>query len=254
MKQGFIFDIDGVIVDSPHEQAWRESFQMLFEIHPQLKNQLHRITYSSEKFTTELYRTKISGRPRKEGAKAVLDHFNINDPNGKLLEEYCDVKQQMVISKIEKGEFKTFDDALLFLLETKLRGGKLAAASSSKNATPLLEKIDITRFAQKNNLQFSFLNNSTTLLSVFDGNVCGIDLKKGKPNPEIFLKAAGSIKLLPEQCLVVEDAVSGVRAAIDGGFFCIGISRLNDAEELRSAGANIVTDDLRTIFKKIFKS
>ncbi|MBN1348062.1 HAD-IA family hydrolase [candidate division KSB1 bacterium] len=253
MKSGFIFDVDGVLVDTPHEQAWRESFQNLFETKPHWKKLLQNANYAPEKFSTDLYRTQISGKTRYEGAQAVLDYFSVPDPDGTLLDEYCRAKQQLVLTKIETGDFKVFDDALLFLMNAKARGAKLVAASSSKNATPLLEKINILRFAETNKLDFPFLNRSTTLLSLFDGNVCGIDLEKGKPEPEIFMKAAESIRLSPAQCLVVEDAVSGVQAAINGGFFCIGIARLNDEKELRDAGAHIVTDDLRTVFSSVFE-
>ena len=90
------------------------------------------------------------------------------------------------------------------------------------------------------------------MLSLFDGNVCGINVTKGKPDPEIFLKAAESVNLKSEECCVIEDAISGVQAAVQGNFFCIGVARHNDEEELRKNGAHIVTNDLCSIIEKIF--
>ena len=126
------------------------------------------------------------------------------------------------------------------------------AASSSKNANLILERVNIFQFLKKNNLKPDFIDEKTTLLKLFDGNVCGIDAGKGKPSPEIFLKAADSVGLPSDDCAVVEDAVNGVKAAKAGNFFCIGIARLNNEKELEKANADIVTNDLRRIFGKIF--
>jgi beta-phosphoglucomutase-like phosphatase (HAD superfamily) len=74
-----------------------------------------------------------------------------------------------------------------------------------------------------------------------------LDLHQGKPSPEIFIKAAESIRLNPEDCVVIEDAVSGVKAAVNGNFYCIGIARLNNEAELKLAGAQLITNDLKSI-------
>ena len=54
-KKGFIFDVDGVIADTPHESAWRESLQTLIENRDNWKKDLRGSSYSPGKFTTELY-------------------------------------------------------------------------------------------------------------------------------------------------------------------------------------------------------
>ena len=244
MFNGIIFDVDGVIADTPHEEAWRDSLHLLFEEQENWKKALPDSTYSRDRFTTEVYQEIISGKPRTEGAKETLKYFGISDPFNNLLSEYCEFKQKVFLDKISKGCFKVFEDAIMFLLTVKSEGAKIAAASSSKNANQILEKIDIQGFINKNNLKFRISQNSTSLLSLFDGNVCGIDLEEGKPNPEIFLKAALSIALKPEECAVVEDAVSGVKAAVAGNFYCIGIARLENENELIQAGADFVTNDL----------
>ena len=250
--KGFIFDIDGVIADTPHEAAWKESIQLLFFEKDNWKKIKPETNYSPEKFTTDLYREEVSGKPRIEGARSVLKYFNIPDPHEEYLKEYYEFKQEIFLQKIEQGVFKVYDDAIMFLLSAKYLGGKLAAASSSKNANLILEKINMFELASKHNLKFDFINEQTNLLKLFDGNVCGIDTGKGKPEPGIFLEAAKSLNLSPDNCLVVEDAVNGVQAANAGGFFCIGIARLNNESELKNANADIVTNDLRKIFGEVF--
>jgi beta-phosphoglucomutase-like phosphatase (HAD superfamily) len=250
-KKGFIFDVDGVIADNPHEAAWRESLNFLFTERNNWKQVKHKTTYLAENFTTELYRKEISGKPRIDGARSVLKYFNVPDPDDKLLNEYCSFKQKIFLEKIGRGEFKIYDDAIHFILRAIENGGILVAASSSKNANQILERINISEFTGR--VKYDFIANDTSLFKLFNANVCGIDVSKGKPDPAIFLKAAEYVKLSPEECLVIEDAVNGVQAAKAGNFFCIGVARLNNENELVNANADIVTNDLKKIFNDIFK-
>jgi beta-phosphoglucomutase-like phosphatase (HAD superfamily) len=140
---GAIFDVDGVLVDSPHERAWREALERLMagpwrDIAPQT-------SYTPSRFTTEVYQTYVAGKPREAGARAALDYFGVPDPDGQRLHEYCEVKQADLIALIARGEFVAFDDALRFLLDLKTAGVKLAAASSSKNANLFLSKVSFER-------------------------------------------------------------------------------------------------------------
>src|SRR4029079_2796492 len=142
---GAIFYVDGVLVDSPHERAWRESLQRLMEgpwraIAPET-------SYAPERYTTEVYQAYVAGKPREAGARAALDYFGVPDPDGRRLREYCDTKQAQIIELIEQGKFVAFDDALRFLLGLKAAGVKIAAASSSKNANLFLSKVSLARFA-----------------------------------------------------------------------------------------------------------
>ena len=82
------------------------------------------------------------------------------------------------------------------------------------------------------------------LLEVFTANVCGRDLRQGKPNPEIFLLAAAELHVAPAHCFVVEDAPAGIKAACAGGMAALGVARLKDASELRAAGADLVVTSL----------
>jgi beta-phosphoglucomutase len=82
------------------------------------------------------------------------------------------------------------------------------------------------------------------LLNIFDTNVCGRELRQGKPNPEIFLLAAAGLHVAPEHCLVVEDASAGVEAARAGHMGSLGVARHCDAALLQAADADLVVTSL----------
>ncbi len=238
---GAIFDVDGVLVDSPHERAWRDALQRLMEVGwTDLAGQT---SYAPDMFTTEVYQAYVAGKPRAAGARAALEHFGIPDPDGRRVEEYMAVKQADMLALIERGEFTAFDDALRFLLDLKAAGVRIAAASSSKNANSFLRKVSLAKWAGGAS-SYPFLTADSTLLEMFDANVCGRDFAHGKPAPDIFLAAAAELGMPPEQCLVIEDAQSGVQAAKAGGMACIGVARLDDAPLLRAAGADWVVTSL----------
>jgi beta-phosphoglucomutase-like phosphatase (HAD superfamily) len=83
-----------------------------------------------------------------------------------------------------------------------------------------------------------------TLRTIFDANVCGRDVPRGKPDPAIFLLAADELGEAPADCVVVEDAPSGIQAARAGGMLGLGVARHDDAALLEGAGANLVVTTL----------
>lgn len=239
---GAIFDVDGVLVDSPHERAWRDSLRQLMD--GPWRALAGQTSYAPERFTTAVYQTYVAGKPREAGARAALEHFGIPDPDGSRLRAYCDTKQAYLITLIERGEFVAFDDALRLLLALKGAGLRIAAASSSKNANMFLGRVTVGAFAERQGLRYPFLTPATTLIELFDANLCGRDFARGKPDPQIFLAAAAELQLPPARCVVVEDAQSGVAAAKAGGMACVGIARLGDRQLLEAAGADWVVTSL----------
>ena len=239
--RGAIFDVDGVLVDSPHEQAWREGLRELMEnewsdIRPQT-------SYAPEKFTPEVYQRVMSGKPRYAGARAVLEHFGVPDPEQRA-REYGDRKQVMIVDLIEAKEFKEYPDALRFVLAVKEAGILIAAASSSKNAGAFLKLVRLDEFAEREGLSYDFLRPGYTLLDILDADVSGRDFEQGKPHPEIFLTAAEELGLRPEESFVVEDAANGVQAAKAGNMAALGLARAEDEELLEDAGADLVVTTL----------
>jgi beta-phosphoglucomutase len=238
---GAIFDVDGVLVDSPHERAWREAFQEMME--GEWSDIRDQTTYSPEKFTPQVYQQVMSGKPRMEGARAVIDYFEVPDPERRT-EEYADRKQRMVVELIEAGEFEAYPDALRFVLAVRNAGIPTAAASSSKNAGLFLRQIRLDTFAHEEGLSYDFVTEGLSLLEFFDVDISGRDFPRGKPDPEIFLTGAKELDVSPRSCFVVEDAVSGVEAAKAGDFAALGLARAEDADILADAGADLVVTTL----------
>ena len=239
--RGAIFDVDGVLVDSPHEQAWREGLRQLMENDwIDIRSQT---SYAPEKFTPEVYQRVMSGMPRYAGAQAALEYFEVPDPEMRA-REYGDRKQVMIVELIEASQFYAYPDALRFVLAVKDAGLRVAAASSSKNANAFLERILLDQFAKEEGLSYGFLRPGYTLLDILDANVSGRDFEQGKPHPEIFLTAAEELGVSPGECFVVEDAVNGVQAAKAGNMAALGLARADDEELLAGANADLVVTSL----------
>ena len=209
-----IFDVDGVLVDSPHERAWREALAGYAD---------------PARFTTEFYQAHVAGKPRLEGARSALERLGVPNVAARA-EEYAETKQALIDRLIERGSFEAFPDAVRLAAALHAAGLKLALASSSKNAEVMLRQIE--------------LPGGRTLLSVFDADLSGREVPHGKPDPALFLLAAEALGMLPAHCMVVEDAPSGIKAARAGGMAALAIARLHDEALLRDAGADLVLTSL----------
>ena len=246
--QGAIFDVDGVLVDSPHEKAWRESLRELME---REWNDIRGLTtWSPGAFTPLVYQEEMSGKPRLSGARAALEYFHVPDDGDLRLAEYAARKQEMVVRLIEAGDFTAYPDALRFIIAVKDAGIRAAAASSSKNAKLFLRKIRLDAFAQQQ-ITSASLRPGLTLLDFFDADVSGRDFARGKPDPEMFLTAARELGVAPHAAMVIEDATAGVEAAKAGGMAAIGIARADDAGLLAEAGADIVVTTLDQVDRSV---
>ena len=239
---GFIWDIDGVVVDSPHEEAWRAT--------------AHKVPWGIKEFTSEFYLNNVASRPRREGGNVILTKHGVYDKLGaktekekkEMLEEFCAQKNKMVRDLIEKGGFATFASSAGLIIEAKLKGIKQAAASASKNAVDMLKQIILKDIPVYNDLQCKSLQGKRTLYSLFDIDVCGLDLDEKK---DIIAFAAKRLKQISRNeisdCVVFEDAPAGIKAADSLGMFSVGIARIGSKEYLRQAGANVVVSDLEEI-------
>ncbi len=196
MKKGVIFDLDGVITDTAeyHYQGWKR-----------LADELS-VPFNREK------KEALRGLDRMDSLSAMLGE-KIDDYTEEELKAHADRKNGYYQQSIETI---TPDDLLPgvreLLADLKKRRISLALASSSKNARTVLGKLQLE--------------------GVFDALVDGYDLHQGKPNPEIFQIAAQRLGLLPKECVVVEDAASGVEAALGAGMKAVGMGR---ADMLRDA-------------------
>jgi HAD superfamily hydrolase (TIGR01509 family) len=209
-----ILDVDGVLLASPHERAWREALDGIAD---------------PARFTTAIYQAQVAGKPRLAGAIAALEALGVPDA-AKRAPDYAARKQNRLEVLIHAGHVKAFPDALRFVLAVKALGWPMAVASSSKNANAMMKSIEI--------------GNGQTLFDIFTANVCGRDLAHGKPDPEIFLLAASALGIRPVHCFVAEDAPAGIEAARAGGMAGLGVARLDDAAGLHAAGADLVVTSL----------
>jgi beta-phosphoglucomutase len=239
--RGAIFDVDGVLIDSPHEEAWRQSLQELMG--SDWADIRDRTTWSPEAFTSYVYQEEVAGEPRIDGARAALGYFHVPDADRRA-QEYAQRKQATLERLIQAGGFGAYPDALRFVIAVKDLGFRMAAASSSKNADTFLRKIRLDTFAQEQGIVSASLRPGLTLLDVFDDDVSGRDFAHGKPHPDMFLAAALELGVAPAHAVVVEDAPAGIEAAKAAAMAAIGVARADDVALLAAAGADIVVTTL----------
>jgi beta-phosphoglucomutase len=209
-----IFDVDGVLLASPHERAWREALEGFAD---------------PNRFTTAMYQAHVAGKPRSDGARGALVALGVRDAERQAV-AYAERKQARLEELIAEGSVEAFPDALRFVQAVAALGLPMAVASSSKNANGMMRPIRLA--------------TGQSLLDVFGANVCGRDLPHGKPDPAIFLLAVSELHADPAHCFVAEDAPVGIQAARAGNMAGLGIARFNDAASLQAAGANLVVTSL----------
>lgn len=214
MLSAVIFDVDGVLVDSPHEQAWREALAGFAD---------------PAGFTTAFYQAHVAGKPRLEGARAALERLGYAEAAAHAA-AFAERKQAVIDRLIAEDRFVAFPDAIRLAVALRDTGLRIVLASSSKNADAMLARV--------------ILPDGRTLRSLFDADVSGRDVPRGKPDPALFQLAAKAVNVPPARCLVVEDAPAGIRAAQAGGMASLGIARLGDEALLRAAGADLVVTSL----------
>lgn len=186
-KKGFIFDLDGVIVDTAkyHYTAWKA-----------LADQLG---FSFTKRHNEL----LKGVSRKRSLEILLTIGNV-EASKEQKAYWMKVKNIEYLQYIEKMTAEEIlPDVPRILQYLKENKYPIALGSASKNASYILDKVG--------------------LLDDFDVLVDGTHVSKAKPDPEVFLIGARELGLHPTDCVVFEDALAGVQAAKAAGMIAIGI-------------------------------
>ena len=186
-KKGFIFDLDGVIVDTAkyHFLAWKK-----------LANSLD-IDFTEEE------NEQLKGVSRVKSLEKILSWGNKTISEDKFMELMAEKNDDYLrhISKMDEDEILTDVPRVLNLLKEEHQA--ISLGSASKNARTILERVD--------------------LKDSFDAIVDGNDVSKAKPDPEVFLIAAKQLGVKPEHCIVFEDSVAGVEAANVANMVSIGI-------------------------------
>ena len=221
--KGAVFDLDGVVTNTSHIHAlaWEALFNKFLK---QLAERENRPFVPFDRMKD--YLQYVDGKPRMEGVASFLKSRNIvlpcgdiNDPPGK--ETICglgnskNLKFQEILRR-EKPH--VFESSIKFIEGLKKKGIKVGMASSSCNCQLILQRTGIEALFETR----------------VDGQVSRELNLKGKPNPDIFLTAARKMGVMPGECAVVEDAVSGVQAGRSGNFgLTLGIARKHNGETLK---------------------
>ena len=192
-KKAVIFDMDGVIFDT--ERVYLEIWQSVFEKY-------------GYKMTKELYIT-VMGTGRKNVIKTFLENFG----DDLLIEKMYEEKDNQLFYIIENQGIPLKKGVKELFSMLKEKNYKIALATSAK------------RDRVEKQIKDKWLKES------FDAIVCGDDVEKGKPSPDIFLKAAKEIDVEAKDCFVVEDSPAGIKAAFSGGMKGIHVEDLKVADE-----------------------
>ncbi len=239
-----LFDLDGVLTPTAtvHEQAWKELFEGFLASRPDVPG-----------YREDDYFDHIDGKPRFDGVRDFLASRGIVLPEGAPSDGTTeqgsteDATQQdaanatvqglgnrknKVFNDIVSAGVEPFEGSVRFLAAAVDRGLKVAVVSSSRNAPAVLKAAGL-------NGHFEI---------VVDGVVAAAEGLPGKPSPATYQYAAELLGLPSEECVVVEDAVSGVQAGHAGQFHSvIGVDRGAGRQTLLDAGATSVVNDLNEL-------
>lgn len=187
MIKGFIFDLDGVLVDTAkyHYMAWRRLAQSLgFDFTPE-ENE------------------RLKGVSRMQSLDILLSIGGIQANETQRL-AYAEQKNTWYVEYISTmGKDELLPEADRFVREARSAGFKTAIASASKNTSLILDRLGI--------------------VNLFDAIIDGTCTSRAKPDPEVFLLAAKAIGTDASYCVVFEDAAAGIEAARRAGMYCVGM-------------------------------
>ncbi len=182
-----IFDLDGVIVDTAvyHYKAWKRLADQLGFDFTEHDNEL------------------LKGVSRVRSLQIILGIGGVTKTEAEQ-EQLATLKNTWYVEMINKMQpSEILPGAKEFLEDCRAAGIKTALGSASKNAGTILQKVGIEH--------------------LFDAVIDGNKVSKAKPDPEVFIKGADAVGVDVHECVVFEDAIAGVEAAIAGGMKCVGI-------------------------------
>ncbi|MEW6516518.1 MAG: beta-phosphoglucomutase [candidate division FCPU426 bacterium] len=208
MRKAVLFDLDGVIVDTA-----------LFHYRG-WKRLADELGVSFDEQANE----KLRGVPRRESLLAMLGYT----PSEDKIQEYMDRKNRYYLDMVTRlRPADTLPGVRPLLAALRKAGLKIALASSSKNARLVLKRLQLEK--------------------AFDAVVDGNDIQKGKPDPELFITSALRLGAAPQDCLVVEDAASGIEAGAAAGMHTLGVGKpesLGQAERVVSGLDHVSLADI----------
>jgi beta-phosphoglucomutase len=195
--KAFIFDLDGVIVDTAkyHFLAWRKIADQL-----------------GIEFTHE-HNELLKGVSRVRSLDIILELGNVDASQEEKNKWLVQKNEDYLSYLVDMDDSEILPGVMPILNFLKEKNQLIALGSASKNARPILEK--------------------TGILSFFDAIVDGNDVSNAKPDPEVFLMAAKLLNVKPENSVVFEDSVAGIQAANIGGMTSVGIGEKSILHEAK---------------------
>ncbi|MFW6323931.1 MAG: beta-phosphoglucomutase family hydrolase [Desulfovibrionales bacterium] len=235
--RGVIFDLDGVVTRTAkvHALAWEKMFNEFLRKHAEEKDEPFKPFDPLDD-----YQKYVDGKPRFEGVLSFLDSRNIKLPYGEPDDPATSetvhglgTRKNILFQEILRREGpEVIQTTVDFIRQLLQRDIHVAIASSSRNCKLVLELAGLEELFEVR----------------VDGEVSRELSLKGKPDPDIFITAARQMGLWPSECVVVEDALSGVQAGKNGNFgLTLGIARNTDGQLLLRFGADIIVQDLSEI-------
>lgn len=215
-KKAIIFDLDGVIVDTAkyHYLAWKD-----------LANQL------GFDFTEE-QNELLKGVSRVDSLEILLGIGNITLSEKRKKKLLAEKNSQYLSFILKMGDNEILPGIKELLNELVENNIPFSLGSASKNARLILKILNLNH--------------------LFDAIIDGNDVDLAKPNPEVFLKAANKLNKNPKDCIVIEDAVAGIKAANIANMISVGIgnkSVLADADYVLENTKELTIDFLKKLNK-----
>lgn len=218
-----LFDLDGVVTPTAevHMRAWSEMFNaFLSHEHP-----------NQAPYTDADYFGYVDGKPRYDGVRDFLTSRDL-EASEDLVVELGDRKNDAFNQVLERDGVVAYPGSVALLDHLRAIGKPLAVVSSSANAPAVLEAAGL----------------ADRFVTVVSGAVAKERGLPGKPAPDTFEYAADVLGATPATSVVLEDAVSGVRAGRAGDFvLVVGVDRGAGAAVLVDAGADLVVADLQEL-------
>jgi len=203
--QAVIFDLDGTLIDnnSYHRQTWEKYLEKI-----------------GKKISEEEFNANMNGRTNEDAIKYIFGKDISNEDSLKHT-----LEKESLYREIYKPFIKPVPGLIDFLQILKSKNIPMAIATSGIQP----------------NIDFMFEN--IPIKQYFDLVVNSSHIKKGKPDPEIYLKVASLLHVSPKNCLVFEDAAVGIKSAKAAGMKVIAVATTQPKEEL--AEADEIMDDYR---------
>ena len=235
-----LLDLDGVITDTAnlHAACWKQMFdEYLQKRASQTGQALQPFDLATD------YRLYVDGKQRFDGVRDFLASRSIvlpegstdDPPEAETVGGLGNRKNDLVNAIIEERGVQAYEGSVRLIQQLRHQGFKIAVVTSSQNCTAVLRAAKLDAFFDVQ----------------VDGKVIQAQHLAGKPAPDTFLMAARLLGVEPTRAVVVEDAISGVRAGFSGNFgLVIGVARKGNDEELRHNGAHLVVTDLGELVDK----